>query len=64
MPSQRKKSRRNSVAPGVDAPESLSAEAAAEEAAKDEEFKQIYHQTYKGAVLALVSNHEVTAANA
>ncbi|PSN70741.1 hypothetical protein BS50DRAFT_487174 [Corynespora cassiicola Philippines] len=50
---QRKKSRRNSVAHGVDALESLSAEAAAEEAAKDEEFKQIYHQTYKGAVLAL-----------
>jgi hypothetical protein len=32
----------------------MSEEAAAEEAAKDEEYKLIYHQTYKGAALALV----------
>ena len=51
---QRKKhkSRRNSVAPGVQVEEQLSAEAAAEEIAKDEEYKLIYHQTYKSAVLA------------
>ena len=52
---QRKKSKsqRNSVAPGLEA-EQLSREAATEEAGKDEEYKIIYHQTYKGAVLALV----------
>ncbi|KAF2640689.1 hypothetical protein P280DRAFT_399510 [Massarina eburnea CBS 473.64] len=50
---QRKnKSRRGSLAPGVDQ-EQLSEKATAEEAAKDEEYKQIYHQTYKGAALAL-----------
>jgi hypothetical protein len=51
---QRKKSRsrRSSVAPGVET-EQLSAEAVAEEAAKDEEYKLVYHQTYKGAALAL-----------
>lgn len=51
---QRKKhkSRRSSVAPGVQVEEQLSAEAIAEETAKDEEYKLIYHQTYKSAVLA------------
>jgi hypothetical protein len=51
---QRKKtrSRMGSMAPGVET-EQLSAEAAAEEAAKDEDYKLIYHQTYKGAALAL-----------
>lgn len=54
---QRKKnrSRRGSEAPGVGSAEQLSAEAAADEAAKDEEYKLIYHQTYKGAALALVN---------
>jgi hypothetical protein len=57
---QRKKtnrSRRASVVPGAGTPAdspTLSDEAAAEEAAKDEEFKLIYHQTFKGAALALV----------
>ena len=51
---QRKKtkSRRNSVAPGIHVDEPLSDAAAMEEAAKDEEYKLIYHQTYKSAVLA------------
>lgn len=53
---KKNKSRQGSVAPGVDVPKQLSVEEAAEEAAKDEEFKLIYHQTYKGAVLALVSD--------
>lgn len=54
---QRKKdrSRRGSVAPGAQATEQLHDETTAEDAAKDEEYKTIYHQTYKGAVLALVS---------
>lgn len=54
---QRKKnrSRRASVATGVDEASSLNEGAAAEDAAKDEEYKLIYHQTYKGAALALVS---------
>lgn len=50
---KRSKSRANSVAPGLE-PEHMSEEAAAEEAAKDDEYKLIYHQTYKGAALALV----------
>ncbi|KAF2183935.1 hypothetical protein K469DRAFT_581364 [Zopfia rhizophila CBS 207.26] len=50
---QRKKSRRGSVAPSVDLNEHISDERAAEESAKDEEYKLIYHQTFKGAVLAL-----------
>ncbi|CAO2648365.1 Nn.00g076320.m01.CDS01 [Neocucurbitaria sp. VM-36] len=52
---QRKKtrSRRASVAPGVEESRQLSDGAAAEEVAKDDEFKLIYHQTYKGAALAL-----------
>lgn len=44
---KKNKSRRGSVAPGVQVEEQLS-----EEAAKDEEYKLIYHQTYKSAVLA------------
>jgi hypothetical protein len=54
---QRKKtrSRRASVAPGGEESQSLSEEAEAEEPAKDEEFKLMYHQTYKGAAFALVS---------
>ncbi|KAF2471187.1 uncharacterized protein BDR25DRAFT_367927 [Lindgomyces ingoldianus] len=50
---KKNKARHNSVAPGADMAEQLSEEAAAEEAAKDGEYKLIYHQTYKGAVLAL-----------
>ncbi|KAF2015326.1 hypothetical protein BU24DRAFT_175371 [Aaosphaeria arxii CBS 175.79] len=52
---QRKKtkSRRTSVAPSVKSMEQFNEEITAEEAAKDEEFKLIYHQTYKGAALAL-----------
>ncbi|KAF1961247.1 hypothetical protein CC80DRAFT_522750 [Byssothecium circinans] len=49
---KKSKSRRGSVAPGIDQ-EQLSEETAAEEAAKDEEYKLVYHQTYKGAALAL-----------
>jgi hypothetical protein len=54
---QRKKtrSRRGSLAPGGPDQEQVSEGTAAEEAVKDEEYKLIYHQTYKGAVLALVS---------
>ena len=43
------------MAPGVDSAEEPSKESAPEEIAKDEEYKLIYHQTYKGAALALVS---------
>lgn len=49
---KKSKSRRSSVAPGFQNEEQLNEEAAAEEAAKDEEYKLIYHQTYKSAVLA------------
>ncbi|KAJ4287640.1 hypothetical protein N0V90_012343 [Kalmusia sp. IMI 367209] len=52
---KKNKSRRGSIAPGVQNEEQLNAEAAAEEVAKDEEYKLIYHQTYKSAVLAFVS---------
>ena len=53
---QRKKpkSRQGSAAPGMDVSKQLSAEQAAEGVAKDEEYKLIYHQTFKGAILALV----------
>lgn len=51
---KRTKSRRTSVAPGLDESQPTSNHAAAEDAANDEEFKIIYHQTYKGAALALV----------
>ncbi|KAL6707099.1 hypothetical protein ACN47E_004851 [Coniothyrium glycines] len=52
---QRKKnrSRRASIAPGVSDGMPLSGEMAVEDASKDEEYKVIYHQTYKGAALAL-----------
>jgi hypothetical protein len=55
---QRKKtrSRRASVAPGMEDGQAISAESAAEEAAKDEEYKLMYHQTYKGAAFAFVSS--------
>jgi hypothetical protein len=48
------KSRRTSLAAGAEENERLSEEAIAEEATKDDEYKLIYHQTYKGAALALV----------
>jgi hypothetical protein len=53
---QRKKtkSRRASMAPGMEESQPWAEELTAEDAAKDEEYKQIYHQTYRGAVLALV----------
>ncbi|KAH9878713.1 hypothetical protein IAQ61_001987 [Plenodomus lingam] len=47
------RSRRASLAPGLQQNEQLSEEAAAEESARDDEYKLIYHQTYKGAALAL-----------
>lgn len=52
---QRKQNRsRRASATGAEESQQLSEEAAAEEAAKDDEYKLIYHQTYKGAALALV----------
>jgi hypothetical protein len=55
---QRKKnrSRRASVAPGTEDSQEPIAETAAEEAIKDEEYKLMYHQTYKGAAFAFVSS--------
>ncbi|CAN9384634.1 unnamed protein product [Alternaria alternata] len=51
---QRKQNRsRRASATGAEDSQQLSEEAAAEEAAKDDEYKIIYHQTYKGAALAL-----------
>lgn len=50
------KSRRGSVALFHDGNDYISEEQAAEDAAKDEEYKLIYHQTFKGAMLAL-RNH-------
>jgi hypothetical protein len=47
------RSRRASAAPGLEESQQSSEEAAVEEAAKDDEYKLIYHQTYKGAALAL-----------
>jgi hypothetical protein len=53
---QRKQNRsRRASAAGAEESQQLSEAAAAEEAAKDDEYKLIYHQTYKGAALALVS---------
>jgi hypothetical protein len=54
---QRKKnrSRHESVAPGIEDSRDLGAETAAEEVVKDEEYKVMYHQTYKGAAFAFVS---------
>jgi hypothetical protein len=59
---QRKKnrSRRASVAPGVEESQSTSEETALEEIAKNDEYKLVYHQTYKGAALAMVG-HPVEA---
>lgn len=57
---QRKKShrsRRGSVAAGRAHDlndKAIEEEVSAEEVAKDEEYKLIYHQTFKGAALALV----------
>ncbi|XPS90982.1 hypothetical protein M3J09_000407 [Ascochyta lentis] len=47
------KSRRASMVPGLEETQSLADEITAEDVEKDEEFKLIYHQTYKGAALAL-----------
>jgi hypothetical protein len=47
------RSRRASAAPGLEESQQLSEVAAAEEATKDDEYKLIYHQTYKGAAFAL-----------
>jgi hypothetical protein len=62
---QRKQTRsRPASVAGAEEIQQLSEEAAAEEAAKDDEYKLIYHQTYKGAALALVSHthtHELTS---
>jgi hypothetical protein len=49
------RSRRTSAA-GAEDGQQLNDEAAAEESAKDDEYKLIYHQTYKGAALALVGH--------
>jgi len=49
------RSRRASLAAGGEESQQLNEENAAEDAAKDEEYKLIYHQTYKGAALAMVS---------
>jgi hypothetical protein len=52
---QRKKnrSRRASVAPGIEESQQPNDEVAADEAVKDEEYKLVYHQTFKGAAFAL-----------
>jgi hypothetical protein len=54
---QRKKnrSRRASIAPGTEDSQETNMETVVEEAAKDEEYKLMYHQTYKGAAFAFVS---------
>lgn len=52
QPRRKNKSQGNSVAAGIHAEEQLSEQATGEEAVKDEEYKLIYHQTYKSAVLA------------
>jgi hypothetical protein len=56
------KSRRGSVALFHDGNDHISEEQAAEDAAKDEEYKLIYHQTFKGAMLALVCRSYITLA--
>jgi hypothetical protein len=54
---QRKQARsRRASAAGAEDSQRQSEAAAAEEAAKDDEYKLIYHQTYKGAALALVGH--------
>ncbi|KAL5118764.1 hypothetical protein ACEQ8H_003267 [Pleosporales sp. CAS-2024a] len=57
---QRKKnrSRRVSVVPGTEESQELNVETAAEEAAKDEEYKLMYHQAYKGAAFAFVGRSQ------
>lgn len=52
---KKNKSRRGSVAPGIETPTQTNEEGDKEDLAKDEEYKVIYHQTFKGAVLAFVS---------
>lgn len=42
------------MAPGMEETQPVFEELTAEDVAKDEEYKQIYHQTYRGATLALV----------
>jgi len=56
---QKKKSRSSgtSSVPSVDESRQLDVDTAAEEVAKDDEYKLLYHQTYKGAALALVSGN-------
>jgi hypothetical protein len=44
------------MAPGLEVSQPTTDEVIAEDAVNDEEFKLIYHQTYKGAALALVRN--------
>lgn len=53
---QRKKTkpRPGSMVHGVEEGQDSLDKTAADDSAKDEEFKLIYHQTYKGAALALV----------
>jgi len=48
------RSRRASLAVAGEESERSSEQTTPEEAAKDDEYKLIYHQTYKGAALALV----------
>ncbi|KAI8943777.1 hypothetical protein NX059_001752 [Plenodomus lindquistii] len=50
---KKSRSRRSSLAPGLQDSEQMTKEALAEEVAKDDEYKLIYHQAYKGAALAL-----------
>jgi hypothetical protein len=53
---QRKKSRLRRASTALDAGEfqQSNAEEDAEEVARDEEYKLVYHQTYKGAAFAFV----------
>jgi hypothetical protein len=55
---QRKKARpqRASIAPDTEDTQETSVETASEEAAKDEEYKLVYHQTHKGVAFAFVSS--------
>ncbi|KAJ4378678.1 hypothetical protein N0V86_005549 [Didymella sp. IMI 355093] len=56
---KRTKPRRTSAALGMEEGQPVPEEPTAEDAAKDEEYKQIYHQTYRGAVLALVRTTKI-----
>ena len=51
---KKSKSRRGSAATDAEDQARLGEETAAEEAAKEEEYKQIYHQTYEAAIFTLV----------